>query len=531
MIKANRTLLIPILFAVLRFSLSAVPSLDPTEWDTGILAANRVYSREVSVAAGEDRGVRIQIMSTCGCLSVSPGELVLAPGEKGAFLISLDTSDDRGEYEKILIVRTDDPSLPKAFFPVFGTIVEDEPEGMVPAIQPSSSAPQETVSTAPEEGPAEEGNPAAGTRGADFLYFYSPACRECRRFLGEALPALAERLGRPVVPDLRDIQEPENYEELMSLLAGRNEDFRQFPVAAAPGGFLQGDREIQEGLETLLVSAPAAGPEENRGPSGEAGADSGVSGSGPVGGSAGEPAGLFSPGGRLLLAPVILAGLLDGINPCAFTTLIFLLSALAVAGRSRREILTIGLFFTVSVYLTYFLLGLGFFRLLRLADSFEFVSILLRWILAVVLVLFALLSLVDYRRIRQGRSGEILLQLPMAMKKRIHRSVRTYVRSTALAGSSLILGFLVSVFELGCTGQIYLPTIGYVIRTGGGSRGYLALGVYNLAFILPLALVFWGSYRGLGSEKLAGLFRRHLGKVKLCTAILFLLLAGLTIIF
>ena len=77
--------------------------------------------------------------------------------------------------------------------------------------------------------------------------------------------------------------------------------------------------------------------------------------------------------------PVFLAGLLDGINPCAFTTLIFLISYLRLLGRRGREVLKIGFSFTLAVFVSYFLIGLGFFQALRLADSFSLVSRIIRF--------------------------------------------------------------------------------------------------------------------------------------------------------
>jgi hypothetical protein len=85
------------------------------------------------------------------------------------------------------------------------------------------------------------------------------------------------------------------------------------------------------------------------------------------------------------------------------------------------------------------------------------VSAILRWVLVGVLAVFAGLSLYDFTLIRRGRASEMLLQLPTALKRRIHASIRTRVRTAALAGSSLVLGFLVSIFEFACTGQVYLP--------------------------------------------------------------------------
>ena len=181
------------------------------------------------------------------------------------------------------------------------------------------------------------------------------------------------------------------------------------------------------------------------------------------------------------MLPVIAAGLIDGINPCAFTTLIFLLASLALAGRGRREVLVIGALFSLAVFLSYFLIGLGLFAALRAATAISLVSVLLRWALVGVLFVFAGLSVYDYALIRAGRPTEMLLQLPSSFKKRIHASIRTRVRIAAIAGSSLVLGFLVSVFEFACTGQVYLPLLGYLARM---HRQLDALGL--LAPVQPL---------------------------------------------
>jgi MFS family permease len=56
---------------------------------------------------------------------------------------------------------------------------------------------------------------------------------------------------------------------------------------------------------------------------------------------------------------VVSAGLIDGVNPCAFATLIFFISYLSFVGRKRNEILWVGIGFSGSVFLTYLLIGFG----------------------------------------------------------------------------------------------------------------------------------------------------------------------------
>ena len=488
---ARIILIILFLLIPLNILISSDLEFSMTEWDLGTVDQDEYYAVDLMI---ENRGtdpVKVSLMSTCGCLSVQPQEGVVEPGGVFTAEMVFDSFDDRGDFEKIMIIRTTHPELPKAFFMVRGSVKgsfnsEDNAE--------IEQAGDQDVSDLPEDNPEK----------LVFDYYFSSSCRECRIFLSETVPAIAERLNVTLGENRKEIEDPEVFEELTERLEENGLASRGFPVVVFKGVFLQGEDAIDLYFEKLLSGEISDIPEE-------------------------ESVGTFS-GKGLKILPVAAAGLLDGVNPCAFTTLIFLLTALAVAGKSRREILIIGIFFTVSVYVTYYLVGLGFFGVLRAAESFQTVSTVIRWLLVAVLLVFAFLSFLDYLKIRKNRANKIILQLPKSMKKRIHKSVRNYTRSTALVGSSIIMGFLVSVFELGCTGQIYFPTITYMIKTEGGMSGYLMLGIYNLAFIIPLAGVFLVTFRGVSSERVTVFFKRHLGTVKLVTVFLFLSLAVVTVL-
>jgi cytochrome c biogenesis protein CcdA len=315
----------------------------------------------------------------------------------------------------------------------------------------------------------------------------------------------------------RDVLLPPAYEELSRLVASRGETLRALPALRIGGVLLQGDAEILAALPSLLdVARP------------------GASSAGAAAGAGAEPALSAGAGtaadARLAALPVVAAGLLDGINPCAFTTLNFLLASLALAGRGKGEVLLIGSLFSLSVFLSYFLVGLGFFAALRAAGAVPILSRALRWVLVAALAVFAGLSLYDYTLIRRGRAAEMVLQLPSVLKRRIHASIRTRVRAAALAASSLVLGFLVSMFEFACTGQVYLPTIAYLARTGDRLRAVGLLLLYNLAFILPLLAVFAASYAGVSSARIAAAFQARMGLVKIGLAVVFAGLAVLTLV-
>ena len=61
---------------------------------------------------------------------------------------------------------------------------------------------------------------------------------------------------------------------------------------------------------------------------------------------------------ELTLPVVITAALIDSINPCAFAVMAFLLSYIGTLG-SKKKVLQIGIIYSVAVFVTYLLAGLG----------------------------------------------------------------------------------------------------------------------------------------------------------------------------
>ena len=228
---------------------------------------------------------------------------------------------------------------------------------------------------------------------------------------------------------------------------------------------------------------------------------------------------------------IVSAGLLDGINPCAFATLIFFISYLTFVGRKRREILWVGLGFSGAVFVTYLLIGFG---ILSFIQHFSFLPLFSR-IVYILTIAFALvlgiLSLYDYIQLKRGRPSEMKLQLPDFLKKRIHQTIREESKSTRYFLAAIAAGFIVSLLEFTCTGQVYLPTILFVTNIPSlraNAISYLVL--YNLMFIIPLLIIFGVVYWGVTSEQLAFFLKKRTSSIKLFTSLLFFALAGILIL-
>jgi cytochrome c biogenesis protein CcdA len=224
------------------------------------------------------------------------------------------------------------------------------------------------------------------------------------------------------------------------------------------------------------------------------------------------------------LSTVLVAGFIDGLNPCAFATIVFLVSYLAFLGKKTKEILTYGITFTFGVFIAYLLAGMGLMAGFRQLSGFPLITKGIYLVIAVFAFVLGIISLYDYVLFRRGQMAKMKLQLPMALKKKVHGIIRKQTRSTK-AGfiGTFTLGFVIAGTEVVCTGQLYLPTIGYIMTIPKlRAYAFLNLVFYNIMFIVPLLAIFVAAYFGVTSERMALVTKEHTGTVKLATGILFI---------
>jgi cytochrome c biogenesis protein CcdA len=235
---------------------------------------------------------------------------------------------------------------------------------------------------------------------------------------------------------------------------------------------------------------------------------------------------------------LIAVGLIDGINPCAVTVIVFFMSFLAFQGYRKREIMVIGMIFIFSVYLTYVLIGLGIFQFLYKLQGFWLLTKIINITVGVISITFSIYALYDFIQYKKTKSTDsMLLSLPKGIRNQIHKVIGVHYRINkyqdgvfkkhlfGLALSALITGFLVSVLEAVCVAKIYLPTIIFVLKTTSlklKALSYLLL--YNLLFVLPLFIIFIFALFGTTSERFSAILKGHLGTIKIFMGIMFLAL-------
>jgi cytochrome c biogenesis protein CcdA len=154
-------------------------------------------------------------------------------------------------------------------------------------------------------------------------------------------------------------------------------------------------------------------------------------------------------------------------------------------------------------------------------------------------ILLGVLALYDFFKFKKtGSADTLILQLPRAIKEKIHSLIGSRYRKAGsdkeessksevfrLVVGAFTTGFLVSLLEAVCTGQMYLPTITFVLRATSlklPALGYLLL--YNFMFIIPLIFIFLLSLAGATSAQFAKFFKKYLAAIKIIMAMLFFIL-------
>ena len=344
-------------------------------------------------------------------------------------------------------------------------------------------------------------------------FFGSSTCGECHSIRTEILKPLAEKYVDKLEVKVHDIDSDEGL-KILDALEKAYHVKESYPIQLyLPDTVLIGGEDVQSYSKSLIeeyISQPAKWKYRHIAASPSTSTEI-----------------LRERFSRFTFLGVLAAGLIDGINPCAIATMIFLISFLATQKRKRSEVLAIGISFTAAVFVTYLLLGLGAFKILTMLESYVWVSKTIKWLAVAVAGGLGVVSFYDAIAFGISRkTGSIKLQLPKAIKMRIHKVVSTNLTGTQLITGAIITGFLVTLLEAVCTGQVYLPTIVLMTKKSGlRLSGWLYLIFYNFLFVLPLLIVMILAYFGMTWKTLSNATQRHLPVLKVLLGIVLVGLA------
>jgi cytochrome c biogenesis protein CcdA len=236
---------------------------------------------------------------------------------------------------------------------------------------------------------------------------------------------------------------------------------------------------------------------------------------------------------QFTLAGILLAGLLDALNPCAMATIVFFMSLLSAAGVRGRRILLAGSAFAVGCFMTYTALGFGVLRVIHLFEGFHSVKLVANTLMVAMMVLLAILSLRDALRYGATHNPrDISVKLPFLLMRKGHQLMKDGMGHRSIVIGGLVTGVVVTALESVCTGQIYIPTLVMLIKCGGGysSRAIGYLVAYNLMFVLPLVILFILVYQGLKWQAVLEWSKRNVVVSKILMGLFFLVMAVMMVL-
>ncbi len=214
------------------------------------------------------------------------------------------------------------------------------------------------------------------------------------------------------------------------------------------------------------------------------------------------------------------AAIVDSINPCAIAVLLILLTALMISNKDKKRALVGGLFFTLSIYIAYFLFGLGLLQLIAVAN----LSHIIAKIVGVLALIIGLANIKDF--FFYGGCG-CVMEIPRGWRP----TLKKILNGITSPFGAFLAGFVVTLFELPCTGGPYFFAIGLLSQAQSTIAILPVLLFYNLVFVLPLLLIVFIVYFGISSVERANEWKEKNIKLLHLVAGIIMLTLGVWVLF
>jgi cytochrome c biogenesis protein CcdA len=203
-----------------------------------------------------------------------------------------------------------------------------------------------------------------------------------------------------------------------------------------------------------------------------------------------------------LLPAVLVTGLLDSVNPCAFAVILLLIAFLFTLRQSRARILQLGFVYIAMIFIVYFAIGLGLLHAVRLSSDPHFVARAGSWLLIVL----GAINLIEFF----FPKFPIKLHMPSFAGEKTNQLIKQATLPTTIAA-----GFLVGLCTFPCSGGIYVSIITLLNAKTTYSWGLVYLFLYNIVFVLPLAVILLSLGNRVIAKRVATWEREHSLKIRL----------------
>ena len=320
-------------------------------------------------------------------------------------------------------------------------------------------------------------------------YFHDPACKNCEK-VAPIIDKVVNEYGSKVVFDKYNVKDD------IGLQKAREYRIPGVPTIVIDNVILisyddyGGDVEVLETLlkskvEEALIKSPTTGNTTN------------------------DPY-------LLSFTSVFTIGFLAGFNPCLFAILAFIASVALASTGKRRNVLYIVVAFSFGIFVTYFIVGLGLFKLFEssaIQDTMQNIVVGIISILGIWHVYDA------YHLKKNTESTFYTPKFFIRMTENITEKVNL--------PAAFLMGSLFSLIKAPCVGAVYLVILDMVRNSSDRVLGLAYLGVYNLGVILPVLIIGIAIAFGLNPDKVENFRKNKRSALRFATGISLLLIAVL----
>jgi len=217
----------------------------------------------------------------------------------------------------------------------------------------------------------------------------------------------------------------------------------------------------------------------------------------------------------LSVPSVFVVGFLAGFNPCLLAILAFIASVtLATTGR-RRNVLLIVLMFSLGIFVTYLIVGIG---LLNIIEQLPSLQSSIKNFLVLLISVLGLWHIYDAWHLRTNTESSFYTP------KSFIRLTESVTKNVSLP-ASFFMGALFSLIKAPCVGAVYFVILD-MVRSGSG-EGYLYLAAYNFGVVLPVLVLGFAIAFGLNPEKVEKFRKEKRSVMRLITGVTLLAIAVL----
>ena len=190
---------------------------------------------------------------------------------------------------------------------------------------------------------------------------------------------------------------------------------------------------------------------------------------------------------KKFLPLLLITGLFDGLNPCAFAVLLFFIAFLYTIHRTKTHILKVGTIYILMIYLAYLGIGVGLLKAFMMIGVHHLMGKIASWLVIVL----GLINIKDY--FWYGKW--FTLSTPKVSREFINRWIQK-----ATIPATIVVGFLVGLCTFPCSGGPYVAILGLLAAKTTYFVGMMYLLIYNVMFVLPLVviLLFFSNRRVIG---------------------------------